>query len=72
MKDTSGKLSRRALAKFAAAAAVAPAALSAQAQPAAPETEETLSARVTLRANLDQLAKVKLPRSTEPAFRFKA
>jgi len=66
------KVTRRTLAKTIAAAAAAPVALRAQTQPAAPETEETLSARVTLRANLDQLAKVKLPRSTEPAFRFKA
>ena len=66
------KLTRRALAKTMGAAAALPLTLSAQApaQPAAPETEETLSARTTLRANLDQIAKVKVPREVEPATRF--
>jgi hypothetical protein len=65
------KLTRRALAKSIGAVAL-PGALAtqAQAQPAAPEAEETVSARTALRANLDQIAKVKIPREVEPATRF--
>ena len=42
------------------------------APPGAEADEETTHARETLRSNLEQIAKVKLNRAVEPAFRFKA
>lgn len=58
------------------AAIVAGSGASAQTPPpsAAPQTPaaELDAARAQLRANLDQLAKVKVPMAVEPAFTFKA
>lgn len=66
----SKKITRRALgslmAAVAASAQQAPAPL-----PSSPE-EELAAARNTAKANFDQIAKVKLPMSTEPATHFKA
>jgi hypothetical protein len=42
------------------------------AQTAAPANADLESARDLLRANLQQIGKVKLPMATEPAFHFKA
>jgi hypothetical protein len=42
------------------------------AQTAAPGNADLESARDLLRANLQQIGKVKLPMATEPAFHFKA
>jgi len=53
-----------------AVAAVAPRAGSSQTVP--PADADLDSARELLRANKAQIAKVKLPMSTEPAFHFKA
>jgi hypothetical protein len=41
-------------------------------QTAAPADADLESARELLRTNVAQIAKVKLPMSTEPAFHFKA
>ncbi|HVP00693.1 MAG TPA: hypothetical protein VMT15_21630 [Bryobacteraceae bacterium] len=63
-------LTRRSLAKaLAAAAVVRP---SAPAQSAAQTDADLQSARDQLRSNIQQIAKVKLPMATEPAFHFKA
>ena len=68
------KLTRRRLAGVLAAvpAAGALAATRAQGQERTEADEETTHARETLRTNLAQIAKVKLDRAVEPAFRFKA
>jgi hypothetical protein len=42
------------------------------AQTAAPGDADLESAREAMRANARQIAKVKLPMATEPAFHFKA
>ena len=67
------KFTRRKLASvFAAAPAVgALVTARAEAQSRETETEETKSAREALRNNLEQIAKVKLARAVEPAFKFK-
>ncbi len=63
-------LTRRSLAKaLAVAAAVRP---SAVAQSAPPVDADLQSARDQMRSNAQQIAKVKLPMATEPAFHFKA
>ena len=59
------KFTRRKL----AAALLAPAAA---AQTPAPPVDEAHAARDRIKANAEQLAKVDLPMSTEPAFQFKA
>ncbi|HEV8146341.1 MAG TPA: hypothetical protein VGP79_08175 [Bryobacteraceae bacterium] len=68
------KITRRKLATVLAAvpAAGALAVTSAEAQERAEADEETTHARETLRNNLAQIAKVKVDRAVEPAFRFKA
>jgi hypothetical protein len=69
------KFTRRKLAGVIAAAPVVAGALvtaRAEAQSPETETEETKSAREVLRNNLEQIAKVKLARAVEPAFKFKA
>ncbi len=74
------KLTRRRLAGVlaavpAAGALASQASAQTTAQTAAPASaepnEETTHARETLRNNLAQIAKVKLDRSVEPAFKFK-
>jgi ribosomal protein L12E/L44/L45/RPP1/RPP2 len=77
MGDSGMKLTRRKLAGVLAAVPAA-GALAAQttgqtaAQASAEVDEETTHARETLRNNLAQIAKVKVDRAVEPAFRFKA
>ena len=68
------KLTRRKLAGVLAGvpAAGALAATRAEAQERTDADEETTHARETLRNNLAQIAKVKVDRAVEPAFRFKA
>jgi hypothetical protein len=64
------KVTRRSLGRIlAAAAAVAPGGADAQTTEA---NEDLQSARDQIRANESQIAKVKLPVATEPAFHFKA
>jgi hypothetical protein len=60
------KLTRRKL----AAALLAPAA--AQAQTQTPPRDEVEAARTRLKANAEAIAKLEVPMSTEPAFRFEA
>ena len=60
------KLTRRKL----AVALLAPAA--AQAQQTTPASNDVEAARARLKANADTVAKVDVPMSTEPAFRFEA
>ena len=62
-------VTRRSLAKLLAAAAVVQ---KTEAQTAAPGDADLQTAREQMRANADQIAKVKLPMATEPAFHFKA
>jgi hypothetical protein len=62
-------VTRRSLAKLLAGAAVTQAA---EAQTAAPANADLQTAREQMRANAEQIAKVKLPMATEPAFHFKA
>lgn len=59
---------------LAAAAAALPAAAQQAAPPPIPSTpaEETAAALAQLKSNFDQLRRVRLPMSTEPAIRFKA
>ena len=73
MGDSGMKLTRRKLAGVLAAvpAAGALAAKRAEAQERTEADEETTHARETLRNNLAQIAKVKVDRAVEPAFRFK-
>jgi hypothetical protein len=61
------KLTRRKL----AAALLAPAAAAPAQTPPAPR-DEVEAARARLKSNGEALAKVELPMSTEPAFRFEA
>jgi hypothetical protein len=63
------KLTRRQLAAVVSATAISRAHAHAQAQAPADELQ---AARERLKANSDLLAKLELPASTEPAFRFKA
>jgi len=81
MGDSGTKLTRRKLAGVlaavpAAGALASQASAQTTAQPAAQANaeadEETTHARETLRNNLAQIAKVKVDRAVEPAFRFKA
>jgi hypothetical protein len=68
-------VTRRSLAKMIAAAAAAPGLGIAQgiAQTDQPAPNADLeSARGQMRTNFQQIAKVKLPMATEPAFHFKA
>jgi hypothetical protein len=67
------KLNRRASVRILAAAAATPV-LVAQtlAPPAQTASPELQSARNGLQENARRIARVKLPRSTEPAFRFRA
>jgi hypothetical protein len=62
------KVTRRSLARILAAATV-PQTARPQEQPV---NEDLKSARDEMRANTEQIAKVKLPIATEPAFHFKA
>jgi pyocin large subunit-like protein len=63
-------VSRRSLARMLAGAA---AAAQTGVSQTAPVTDEDLkSAQDQMRANAEQIAKVKLPMATEPAFHFKA
>jgi hypothetical protein len=62
------KVTRRSLAQMLAAAAV-PQTDSAQEPPL---NEDLKSAREQMSTNIQQIAKVKLPMATEPAFHFKA
>jgi hypothetical protein len=62
------KVTRRSLAQMLAVAAV-PQTGSSQ-EP--PSNEDLTSARDQMRTNIQQIAKVKLPMATEPAFHFKA
>jgi hypothetical protein len=64
------KVTRRSLAQMFAVAAVAQ--QDAVSQNAPPADADLDSARELLRANLAQIAKVKLPMATEPACHFKA
>jgi hypothetical protein len=41
-------------------------------QPAAPADADAQSARDVMKSNAQQIAKIKLPIATEPAFHFKA
>ena len=65
------RITRRVLAQTLAAAAAASAQAPQAALPANAE-EELAAARAQVRANLDQIAKVKLPIEVEPATRFTA
>jgi hypothetical protein len=63
------QVTRRSIARMLAAAAVVPQA----ATPQAPSADADFdSARELLKSNAQQVAKVKLPAPTEPAFHFKA
>jgi hypothetical protein len=62
------KVTRRSLAQMLAVAAV-PRTASSQEPPV---NEDLNSAREQMRTNIQQIAKVKLPMATEPAFHFKA
>ncbi len=64
-------VTRRSLAKMIAAAAAASRVGIAQAGQPAPNADLE-SARSQIKANFEQIAKVKLPMATEPAFHFKA
>jgi hypothetical protein len=66
------KISRRQLATVASASLAASSLAAAQAQPAAQSEDDLAVQRESLRRNREQLAKVKLPMDTEPAFQFKA
>jgi hypothetical protein len=71
------KLTRRQLAAVVSATAISRAHAQAQApaqteQRRAAPADELQAARERLKANSDLLAKLELPASTEPAFRFKA
>ena len=61
-------VTRRDIARMLAVAAAAPQAGVAQ----APANADLESARELMKTNLEQIAKVKLPMATEPAFHFKA
>lgn len=65
------RFTRRALAQTLAAAAAATAQTPPPALPANAE-EELAAVRAQVRANLEQIAKVKLPIEVEPASRFMA
>ncbi len=65
------KVTRRALGRILAATAAVP--LQAAPQAASPDADEELkAARDRFRNQAAQLARVPLPKTTEPAFRFKA
>jgi hypothetical protein len=65
------KVTRRALGRILAATAAVP--LQAVPQAPSPDADEELkAARDRLRNQAVQLARVPLPKTTEPAFRFKA
>jgi hypothetical protein len=63
------KVTRRSLARMLAVAAAAPQTAGSQTPPADADLD---SAREQLKSNAQQVAKVKLPMPTEPAFHFKA
>ena len=63
------KVTRRSIARMLAAAAAVPQAASAQTT--SPDADLD-SAREQMKASAQQIAKVKLPMPTEPAFHFKA
>jgi hypothetical protein len=63
------KVTRRSLARMLAVAAAAPQAGISQTAPADADLD---SAREQMKASAQQIAKVKLPMATEPAFHFKA
>lgn len=63
-------VTRRSLARMMAAAAAA--AQAGVSQTAPPANADMQAARDQMRANAEQIAKVKLPMATEPAFQFKA
>lgn len=64
-------VTRRSLARMLAAAAAVPrVGVSQTNQP--PADADLESARGQVRTNIEQIAKVKLPMATEPAFHFKA
>ncbi len=63
-------VTRRSLARMLAAAAAAT--QTSGAQTPQPADADMQSARDQMRANAEQIAKVKLPMATEPAFQFKA
>lgn len=63
------QVTRRSIARMLAAVAALPEAATSQAAPADADLD---SARAQLKASAEQIAKVKLPTGTEPAFHFKA
>ncbi len=63
-------VTRRKLARMLAASAAVP--IAAEAQSPVQIDENLKSARDQMKNNAQQLAKVKLPMATEPAFHFKA
>jgi hypothetical protein len=73
MAADSSDVTRRSLARMLAVATVTPQAGVSQtsSQAAAPADADLESARELLRTNEAQIAKVKLPMATEPAFHFK-
>jgi hypothetical protein len=63
------KVTRRSIARILAAAATVPQAATPQTPPADADLD---SARAQMKTSAQQIAKVKLPTATEPAFHFKA
>ena len=63
------KVTRRSIARMLGAAAAVPQAATSQTPPADADLD---SAREQLKTSAQQIAKLKLPTATEPAFHFKA